>query len=293
MEPIHFFRAGVHTDLNGKEVSFCGADLETVTHNYNPATHEAPLVVGHPAINGPAYGWVKSVEARPDGLYAVPSDVQPEFAELVRSGAYKKVSGSFYVPGAKNNPSPGGYYLRHIGFLGAAAPAVKGLKPVSFSADTDALDFQESTLDLREHRLAVWEAALAARELNALRGNDAEFVDSVIRQGRLPIGLKDMAVALFAELGDNVVQFGEGNDREASTPRKLLRDMLSHLPLPVVLEELSGGPLPPEDAREFAAPEGYGVDPGSLELYREVLAYQKEHKCSFIQALMALTTGRN
>lgn len=59
--------------------------------------------------------------------------MNPAFAEMVASGAFKKISASFYAPDSPSNPVPGVYYLRHIGFLGAAAPAVKGMRNPSFA----------------------------------------------------------------------------------------------------------------------------------------------------------------
>lgn len=134
MKPIHIFRPGSHTAMSGATLAFSEADLAAAAAAYDPALHEAPLVVGHPTADGPAYGWVQSLGAGPAGLHATPRQVSPEFAELVASGAYKKVSASFYTPTAPNNPVPGTYYLRHVGFLGAQPPAIKGLAPVEFAA---------------------------------------------------------------------------------------------------------------------------------------------------------------
>jgi hypothetical protein len=67
-------------------------------------------------------------------MIAEPDQVDAAFAELVNAGRYKKISGSFYTPDAPANPVPGVYYLRHVGFLGAQPPAVKGLKSASFAA---------------------------------------------------------------------------------------------------------------------------------------------------------------
>lgn len=64
--------------------------------------------------------------------------MDPAFAELVKAGRYRKVSASFYPPAAKANPRPGSYYLKHVGFLGAQPPAVKGLKAIAFSEEADA-----------------------------------------------------------------------------------------------------------------------------------------------------------
>lgn len=288
MEPIHFFRAGRHTDHNGQEITFSQADLEAIASQYDPAVHEAPLVVGHPKTDDPALGWIKAVTAKPDGLYASAADVHPEFADLVRAGAYKKVSASFYQPHTRNNPRPGSYYLRHVGFLGAMAPAVKGLRPVSFNEGAEIVDFQESTLDLREHRLQLREAEFAAREDAQRVADDAAFIDSVVRAGRLPIGLKDMATAVFAEIGECAVSFGDGPDRRITTPRALLREMLSLMPTPVLMGELAGGPLPPEEITNFAAPDGYTVDTESLAIHMDAVVHQKAHQCSYAEAVRAV-----
>lgn len=132
MPSIQIFKPGKHTAANGAAVEFSQADLEAAAAAYDPALHEAPLVVGHPKDNGPAYGWVKSLQFADGILNAEPEQVDPAFADLVNTGRFKKVSASFYLPDSPNNPKPGQYYLRHVGFLGAQPPAVKGLKSVQF-----------------------------------------------------------------------------------------------------------------------------------------------------------------
>lgn len=137
MRQIHFFKAGQHTSAAGQQITFTAADLQAMATAYDPAVHEAPLVVGHPTNDGPAYGWVQSLRLEGGDLLAIPHQVNPQFAELVESKAYKKVSASWYSPTHPSNPKPGTYYLRHIGFLGAQPPAIKGLRGPEF-ADTDA-----------------------------------------------------------------------------------------------------------------------------------------------------------
>ncbi|EGL3794505.1 peptidase [Salmonella enterica] len=139
MNLIHIFRAGTHTDMQGRRISFSDADLSDIARNYNPALHEAPVVVGHPKTDAPAYGWVSGIKKDHDGLKAEPRDIEPQFAEMVKQRRYSKVSASFYCPDSPGNPTPGRYYLRHVGFLGAQPPAIKGLKPVSFAEDEEGV----------------------------------------------------------------------------------------------------------------------------------------------------------
>ena len=136
----------MHTDMSGVPRTFTPALLAQIAAAYNPARHEAPLVVGHPRHDLPAYGWVQALnysdgsDDQPAGLYALPGQVNADFADMVAAGAFKKISAAFYPPDAPGNPTPGQVALRHVGFLGAQPPAIKGLLPptvVNF-ADGDA-----------------------------------------------------------------------------------------------------------------------------------------------------------
>lgn len=139
MNLIHIFKSGVHTDMNGHRINFSDADLNDIAAAYNPTLHEAPIVIGHPKTDDPAWGWVSGVNKDRDGLKATPRDIDPQFAELVRKRRFSKVSSSFYRPDSPGNPTPGKYYLRHVGFLGAQPPAIKGLKQVSFAEDEEGV----------------------------------------------------------------------------------------------------------------------------------------------------------
>ncbi|MDR1946605.1 MAG: hypothetical protein LBQ51_05505 [Desulfovibrio sp.] len=130
---LHIFRAGTHTASDGRSLSFAESDLAATAKAYNPDLHEAPIVVGHPRDDAPAYGWVRSLAASGPHLSAVPAQVEPAFAEAVAAGRYKKISAGFYHPESAANPVPGVWYLRHVGFLGSMPPAVKGLAPPSFA----------------------------------------------------------------------------------------------------------------------------------------------------------------
>jgi hypothetical protein len=143
-KPLHIFKAGRRTAMSGATLDFSEADLAATAAAYDPAKHEAPIVVGHPKLNGPAFGWISSVSAAGGDLEAKARAVDPEFAELVRAERYKKISASFFAPDSPSNPVPGVYYLRHVGFLGATAPAVKGLRAVEFSdSDEGVIEFAD------------------------------------------------------------------------------------------------------------------------------------------------------
>ncbi len=148
---LHIFKSGKHTDMSGTSLSFTEADLMACAACYDPAKHEAPLVLGHPTAAAPAYGWVKSLSFAEGSLLAEPDQIEVAFAEAVEAGRYKKISASFYLPNSSSNPVPGSYYLRHVGFLGAQVPAVKGLKPIEFAGsekDCVTVEFAEPSVSI-------------------------------------------------------------------------------------------------------------------------------------------------
>ena len=122
---FEILKTGSFTNSQGKEVNFSQSDLEKIASSYDPAISEAPLVIGHPKSNDPAYGWIDSLKVNGDKLIASASKIVPEFLDAVKQGLFKKRSVSL-------NPDNS---LRHVGFLGAALPAVKGLADLTFSED--------------------------------------------------------------------------------------------------------------------------------------------------------------
>lgn len=151
MTRIAIFKPGKHAP----EVT--AADMQRAAEAYDPKKQAAPVVIGHPASNKPAWGWIKKLDFTNGKLYATLEKVHKGFASAVRSGRYPKMSASFYRPNAAGNPAPGGISIRHLGFLGAGIPAVPGLPVANFAAedkDEDALSF-ESRVDADEFSVAA------------------------------------------------------------------------------------------------------------------------------------------
>ncbi len=162
MKTLQIFKPGKHTDVKGIVIDFTEDMLRACAAAYDPAKHEAPLVIGHPVkMEDPAYGWAKAVSYADGALVIDPDQVEPQFAEMVNAGRFKKISPSFYLPDSPNNPTPGQLYLRHIGFLGAAAPAVKGLKSASFA------DSEQGVVEFSD--VAPWRTRSLATILRGIR----------------------------------------------------------------------------------------------------------------------------
>ncbi len=129
---IAIFKAGRHADMNGTTIEITNAHLKKTVAAYDPARWKAPLVIGHPHHDAPAWGWIASLSLKEETLFATLTELSPQVIDLVTQGQYRNVSASFYTPDATSNPVPGLFYLRHVGLLGAQPPAVKGLPQVAF-----------------------------------------------------------------------------------------------------------------------------------------------------------------
>ena len=134
---IEVFKTGTHTDAAGNTRDWTEKDLQAIVGNYNPAKHEAPVVIGHPADNDPAFGWVEDLKTEGTVLYAKFKDLIPEFVDMVKQGLFKKRSIALYPD----------LDLRHVGFLGAVPPAVKGLENIKFQDNPDSIliEFSETS----------------------------------------------------------------------------------------------------------------------------------------------------
>jgi hypothetical protein len=129
---IEIFRAGDYAD-HGR---WSERDLDQIAASYNPRLHAAPVVLGHPQHDAPAFAWVKSLRRAGPSLWAQLHQVDPAFEQLLRAGRFRTRSVALYT----HFPPTRGPYLRHVGFLGAQPPQVKALSPVRF-AESAAVAF--------------------------------------------------------------------------------------------------------------------------------------------------------
>lgn len=139
---FQIFRTGTFTAMNGKQSTFGEGDLQQMAAAFDPQRRPAPLVLGHPENDQPELGQAQKLLVKDGKLYAL-ALVGAALEALVKARRYAKVSASFFEPFADNNPTPGAYYLKHVGFLGATPPAVKGMEDPSFAAREDGVCFGE------------------------------------------------------------------------------------------------------------------------------------------------------
>ena len=203
MQKLAIYRAGAHFP------ALDDANLARTAAAYDPFLHDAPLVVGHPAVDAPAHGWVQSLAFSEGLLRAEPRQVDAQLREQVRAGRYAKISASFYRPEAACNPVPGVYYLRHVGFLGAQPPAVKGLPPVSFAEGETEADY--ATVEFSEAEPWLWRviSRLFQRQREHLiEQTDVETADRILPDYDIQ-ALRDEAERMRAQESPAVPDFAE------------------------------------------------------------------------------------
>ncbi len=313
---IEVFRPGTLTPMQGQSITYSAADLRAAADAYDKDTAPAPVVVGHPSTDAPAYAWAAGFEydTLAQRLYADVGEINPAFAEAVRKGSYKKVSLSFHRPDSPANPVPGTWYPKHIGFLGGAAPAVTGLRNVQFADSDEAVTFvadfagvpkarisvpvggvsvpgdpafaaREAAFAEKEAEFAAREAAWREKERNYARAENASFTERLISEGRLLPVHKDRIVSILdSAAASPAVSFAEG--AQPVPMLQALRDVLAEMPKVVSFGALDLGPNLDETAPpSLVVPNGYTIDPKQNDLYQRARQLEREKGISFAEAV--------
>jgi len=327
---IEVFRAGTRTADDGSVHTITASDLAAAAAAYDPAVHEAPHTVGHPQNNAPAYGWIERFAVQ-DGVLqiAASKQVEPQFAELVSSGRIKKRSMSFYHPKDSSNPKPGIWYPRHVAWLGAQPPAVKGLKDVNFSEGDakGAVCFSEPTtttepstqepddmskelqaqLDEVNTKLAAEKAARekaeataaeAKKKADAAQAESASFAESA-RASRK---------AGFVSFADAQVEAGRLLPKDKEMAVATLEALADAQPVEFSegdttrkvspaqwFQDLFASAKPVVNFGEFAGgrvpQDGAAKGKSDAEIDKAAQAYMRQHKVNYAEALTAVTTS--
>jgi hypothetical protein len=251
MNLLHIFKVNKRAEESG--ISF--ADVQDAVSNYDPELHEAPIVIGHPKLDDPAYGWVNSLSLAGKTVLAEPKQIVQEFAEWIDKGLYKKISASFYGKTNPENPTPGKVYLKHVGYLGAVPPKIKGLPDSSFAdsgGEVLTLDFSELEFgDYRYESDNVYER-LNRLEANVFKdqaitnyGESMPQTEQELEQREQAIALRERATILkeqelqFSEALDGVIKEGRVLAAEKSAHLKRLK-MLAAIPADSVMDFAEG-----------------------------------------------------
>ena len=337
MKPIEIFRVGAHAPEIGVK------ELSEIAASYDRGKHEAPITKGHPKSNAPAYGWIEDVFVKGKSLFALPAQVDKNFEDEVAKGAYKKISASFYKPDATVNPTPNQYSLRHVGFLGAQPPAVKGMKAAEFNdspndyltydfSDSDqsnnsgGINMNESdtknlstvlgtvfaalglkpsketvsqqsvdnsddvkpaaassqdTTDLAERKaeLDAREKALDVREAKASRAKSTEYVEKLIKAGKMLPKDKETAISLLEGISaKDTIEYDEDGSTITKSKLDAVKALFDTLPEQVNYSELAApdGDTPKVPIN-FKVPADCIVDAKQLAVHQAALNYQEKN----------------
>lgn len=136
---VEVFQGGKHTDSSGQSHTWTRDDLDQIIANHN-AAEPAPLVIGHPQTDSPAWGWTSALKRVGGKLLAKFNQVPQAVVDAVREGRYRNRS-------VKLAHTADGWKLIHVGLLGAAPPAVEGLAAIAFEAEPAGVTYQFDALD--------------------------------------------------------------------------------------------------------------------------------------------------
>ena len=212
MKWIQIFETGKHTDSAGRTRKWSESDLEKIVDNFDAET-SAPAVIGHPSTDSPAWGWVDKLKVEAGKLFAAFRDLVPEFEEAVLKKMYPNRSVSL------RPVASGGHQLRHVGFLGAAAPAVQGMERI--------LGFEARDDDL------VIEFSLDRFEGNVLRRFFRGMRDLMIDNFGIDAAERAIPGGLIEELeGEDPPQdtpgFSENNNGEIEMNHEQVKEMVDN-----------------------------------------------------------------
>jgi len=218
---VEIFRAG---DF-GVKGTYTEAELDKIVSSYNPKLHEAPITIGHPEHDRPAFGWVASLKREGNRLLARFANVQDDFKRWIRRGLYKSRSVSLYLDLGGTGP-----YLRHVGFLGAMPPEVKSLAPLPTFAEGENesvhFDFQDRQGGLMQWLKGRSTDVVTNAELKKFEESLEDKIDRLIREQ-----LGDQLAGLAEKMGDKLsdvihaAMVGKLMDVEEAM-RKEVRDMV-------------------------------------------------------------------
>jgi len=305
---FEIFKIGSHTSDKGITKDYSLDDLNFIAESYKPEEDEAPIVIGHPADNSPAFGWISSLEVTEDGkLFAdAPDDkIQSDFLTALKQGTYKKRSISLTPEGK----------LRHVGFLGGAAPAVKGLADIQFSQPSsnvfefeltpeksneelnslsnkiDELKTSLDNLNLNYSESASTKERLneVLSQVNSLRSKItgkvlSDYLDSKISDGKLTPAIKDKLLNLQTFITSQNFSTDFSEVKFQSDVNSLIKDLSDSFPKIIHFENFAEKP----DSVDEIKDEDYGdfsVDEQSKSLHKKALSLMKKDNINYISAV--------
>jgi hypothetical protein len=324
---FEIFKVGNHTSDKGITKEYSLDDLNFIASSYNPSEDEAPIVIGHPEDNDPAFGWVSSLSVSDDGklIADVPDEkIQSDFLNLIKEGRYTKRSISLTPEGK----------LRHVGFLGAAKPAVKGLADIQFSSpssevyefdivnepekkeveeklarrnlDEGGIEKLSSEINQLKETIASMQSNFSESELNSTKesieklnsqlnslqskisNSDFEsLLDKRIEDGTLTPAIKDKVLSVSNFMQSQNFSEDFSQSKFQSDVNKLLVTLVDSFPNMLLFDNFAEKPEELNDFNDDSFA-GLEIDDDSKRLHKKALSLMKKDKISYLNAVTKL-----
>jgi len=130
-------KPGTFKDFSGVERTFTPEDIASIAKGVQAQvgnSYMPPMVKGHPATDSLRVASIVDAKVGDKNILMLKVDkAEPKFAEEVKNGEYPYVSVALYKDYSKG--------IKHLGALGAAAPAIKGLEPVQLAEGEEVICF--------------------------------------------------------------------------------------------------------------------------------------------------------
>ena len=319
---FEIFRTGTHTASNGNTKIFESSDLQTIASNYNPQQNEAPIVLGHPwNDDAPAYGWIKNLKLSDDNKTLIAEgELSDELVDLVKEKKYKKRSISL-----RNNPDLDPAHaldLVHVGFLGAATPAVKGLADINFSQkiedhsefEFDEIQNQSSESDLTTENLKPLLRVSEGSEIEKQNSDFSHFVsrdelhnllnqftslkseiensefesflNEKINSGNLTPPMKEKIISFCKEISS--MNFLENNPTNHFI--SFIKNFISSFPQLNLFEEFAT--KPEGNQKKDESFNGLFLDPQSYAMHKRALELCESQKITYTEAIHKLLINK-
>lgn len=278
MKWIEIARTGTFADSSGRLQTFSESDLSEIAKSYNPDKRDCPLVFGHPKTDAaPAFGWMSDIKTENGKLLAQFASVPDEVKEIVAKGHYRHVSMSLM---------PDRVTLRHVALLGAAQPAIDGLKAIELRHADDSITVDFSTQPGKE---TMTEQELQRKigqleeQLKALQTENAALKDQAKTQKENQEKAEGDRKAAEAKAEKAASDFAayrkkiEGEKRESRVSELVKAGKVTPAEKQSVLDFAANLAARPEDTVDFSSPDG-SRETVSLEerYFRELEARQAD-----------------
>lgn len=152
---IDILSTGTNIDAFGNEIETDLKKLKEIANSYDPSLFKGKIILGHssdpafmagrvPSDKIPSHGTIERAYVDEDeGKLRGVVEVADDAVDWISEKHFTDRSVALYSPTSPYSPKKGEYYIRHLALLGAAPPAIKGLKPLdeilaeSYSESTD------------------------------------------------------------------------------------------------------------------------------------------------------------